>query len=142
MNRKSIAAVLAVLTLSGCAGQPPADIPLTQPTDDLLSCDGLITEYHHVVSMANDRSGAAATTSSGNVYLGGTAVLMPPTLLFIDVYEADAAEARAYRRRANALAEKVEGKCGTQLARLEVGPDPYAEEARLAYERGEAASPY
>ena len=53
-----------------------------------------------------------------------------------------AAEARAYRRRANALAEKVEGKCGTQLARLEVGPDPYAEQARLAYERGEAATPY
>ena len=140
MKPKFTAILAAVWALAGCAGHPPADIAVSQSTDQLLFCDELDAEYDRTLELADERSDAALNTASGNVFLAGSGLLvMPPVVLFMDLTGAEATEARAYRRRANHLASIIQNKCGIAMPRIDIGRDPYKEEADLAYARGEAA---
>lgn len=112
MNRKTILAATVVVTLTGCAGRPPAPIAIAQPQDQTADCDALQREQGTIpgaIARLQKEQGAKQWQNAAAISAG--AILFWPALAGMDWQDAAGKEIEALNQRNRHLGKLVVERC-------------------------------
>ncbi|WP_324754680.1 hypothetical protein [Roseovarius sp. Pro17] len=132
MKRCLPLSLLAVMTLTACAGRDPNPVNEIQDGDARLSCPELRREIDVNSQAVRGLIDEKRDKQTQNVVAGAAgAILFFPALFFMDLKGASAEEARAYQRRNQGLVSRYNARgCSPAIAIQTYEPAKAAAEAK------------
>lgn len=96
---KKLTLPLTAIFLSGCVHTTPMPVQISQPGDNLMSCESVIFEMEKMQNLVKQRDSELNGQIAKNSALGVTGVFLLIPLFFIDTSDAKTVEGKAAKDR-------------------------------------------
>jgi hypothetical protein len=122
MSKPLFAAFALAVTLSGCAGRPPAPVQVVQTQDQYANCAAIMAEVQADNQRISELGSEQGAKVAQNVVAGVAGLFIPVLWFGMDFQGAAGTEQAALQSRQQYLASLAQERCRGQAARPPVVP--------------------
>ncbi|MEZ3498248.1 hypothetical protein [Pantoea sp. KPR_PJ] len=101
--KKLVALAVACTLLTGCLHTTPMPVQISQPGDEIMSCQSVISEMENMNNKVKESDSARSGQVATNSVLGVTGIFLLVPLFFIDTSDAHTVEGTAAKTRLQKL---------------------------------------
>ncbi|MBV4366918.1 hypothetical protein [Erwinia phyllosphaerae] len=101
--KRLVALAVSCALLSGCLHTTPMPVQISQPGDEIMSCQSIISEMGNMTNEVKESDSDHTKQVATNSILGVTGVFLLIPLFFIDTSDAHSVESNAAKTRLKKL---------------------------------------